>query len=78
VPDYSRTARDPRTGDLPATRFVERRSVIAIVYYTQRDEPPGRGDIATREIVIAAKEQHLNPNEVASTVTTVHEELFRT
>lgn len=55
----------------PQTRFVERRSVVAIVPYPQRDEPPGRGEVGHKEVVLASLERTVHPNDVEGAVRDV-------
>jgi hypothetical protein len=54
------------------TTFVERRTIVALVEEPCRDEPPGRGNVRTREIIVAHSEQavafDLLPSAVAAVV----------
>jgi hypothetical protein len=55
----------------PETEFVERHVVVARVPHSQRDEPPGRGDVGYTEHVIAEKEIKLFAQDVKSAVRRV-------
>jgi hypothetical protein len=48
--------------------FVERRQVLAIYRVAQRDEPPGRGDVATRHVLVAQAEHDVPTPAVARVV----------
>lgn len=54
--------------DFPTARFIERRSVVAVVPEAQADEPPGRGNVREREVIVAAYEADLLPADVQATV----------
>jgi hypothetical protein len=57
--------------DVPKTTFKEIRTVVAIVPYGQRDEPPGRSPIGYERVQLAHHEKPLHPNEVEGAIDAV-------
>lgn len=54
--------------DWPQTRFEERIQVVAIVPEAQRDEPPGRGNVREKEVVLASHTAGLRGDMVETAV----------